>query len=350
MGHFSIRKSGLVAFALTALTALIIACAPAVGQSLEDFYRGRQVKFIVGSAGGGGYEFYARILAKHIGRHIPGNPSFILQTMPGAGGAIAANYLYNLAQRDGSEIAMLGRATITQTLLEPDEASIRFDPKQFNWIGSPQQEVGLILIRQPSPVKRIEDLRTFDVIVSGTTRMGPPSFYPRVLNQLLGMKFNVVEGYKSSQEALLALERGEVSGHASGSSAAPFRQRVAPWVKDGLVSIVAQIGLQRDEEYPDIPTVFELATMDEQRGVMQLLFAQQVVAWPLVAPPNMPAPRLAAFRNAFNKVMIDKDFLDDAARSALIIRPVNGEEIDSLLDKVFKTPEAIIAKTRDLMK
>ena len=332
------------------LTALAIAHAPAHAQGVEDFYRGRQVKFIVGSAGGGGYEFYARLLAKHLGRFIPGNPGFLLQTMPGAGGAVAANYLYNIAQQDGSEIAMLGRATITQTLLEPDDASIKFDPRQFKWIGSPQQEVGLILVRQPSPVNGIEDLRRHQVIVSGTTRMGPPSFYPRVLNHLLGTKFTVIEGYKSSQEALLALERGEVSGHASGSSAAPFRQRIAPWVKDGLVKVVAQIGLQRDEDYPDTPTVFELGTTDEQRSIMQLLFAQQVVAWPVVAPPKMPQARVAALRDAFNKAMADREFLDDAAKAALIIKPVSGADIDALRDKIFKTPDAIVARTRDLMK
>ena len=332
------------------LSALAIVQAPAYAQMGEDFYRGRQVKFIVGSAGGGGYEFYARLLAKHLGRFIPGNPTFLLQSMPGAGGAVAANYLYNLAQQDGSEIAMLGRAVITQTLLEPDEAGIKFDPKQFKWIGSPQQEVGLILVRQPSPVKLIEDLKRHEVIVSGTTHMGPPSFYPRVLNHLLGTRFTVIEGYKSSQEALLALERGEVSGHASGSSAAPFRQRIAPWAKDGLVKVVAQIGLQRDEEYPDTPTVFELATTDEQRSVMQLLFAQQVVAWPVVAPPKSPEARVALLREAFNKAMADRDFLEDAARAALIIKPVSGADIDALLDKIFQTPDAVVAKTRALMK
>lgn len=347
MVHRTLKRASIAALALIALA---YTRSPAIGQSVEQFYQGRQIKFVVGSAGGGGYEFYARLLAKHIGRYIPGRPAFILQTMPGAGGAIAANYLYNFAQQDGSEIAMLGRATITQTLLEPDDASIRFDPMQFNWIGSPQQEVGLILVRQPSRVKTIKDLLSNEVIVSGTTRMGPPSFYPRVLNNLLGTKFTVIEGYKSSQEALLALERGEVSGHASGSSAAPFRQRIAPWVKDGLVNVIAQIGLQRDEDYPEVPSVFEMATTDEQRKIMQLLFAQQIVAWPLVGPPKMPPERVAAFREGFSKVMLDKDFLDDASKSALIIKPVSGAVIDSLRNQIFKTPQAIIEKTRDLMK
>jgi tripartite-type tricarboxylate transporter receptor subunit TctC len=226
---------------MIALCASSFALTPA---SAASFYEGKRINFIVGGTAGAGLDSYVRFIARHMSKHIDGRPETVVQTMPGAGGAVAANYLYNIAQQDGSEIAMLGRATITQTLLEPDDASIKFDPRQFKWIGSPQQEVGLILVRQPSPVNGIEDLRRHEVIVSGTTRMGPPSFYPRVLNHLLGTKFTVIEGYKSSQEALLALERGEVSGHASGSSAAPFRQRVAPWVKDGLVSIVAQIGLQ----------------------------------------------------------------------------------------------------------
>ena len=337
---------------LAALTAICLACSglQAAAQSVEDFYRGRQVRFIVGSAGGGGYEFYSRLLAKHLGRFMPGNPVFILQNMPGAGGAIAANHMFNLAAQDGSEIGMLGRAVATQTLLEPDDSSIKFDPLQFKWIGTPQQEVGLIVLRQPSPIKSIQDLLQQEVVVSGTTRMGPPSFYPRVLNRLVGTRFKVIEGYKSSQEALMAVERGEVSGHASGSSAAPFRQRIAPWIQSGLVKVVAQIGMQRDEDYPDTPTVFELASTDEQRAIMRLLFAQQVVAWPVVAPPKVPAERVAALREAFDKVMQDKEFLEDARRAALIIKPVSGAAIDELLASIFQTPQEIVAKTRDLMK
>ena len=171
-----------------------------------------------------------------------------------------------------------------------------------------------------------------------------------MLNRLVGTRFKVIEGYKSSQEALMAVERGEVSGHASGSSAAPFRQRIAPWIQSGLVRVVAQIGMQRDEDYPDTPTVFELASTDEQRAIMRLLFAQQVVAWPVVAPPKVPAERVAALREAFDKVMQDKEFLEDARRAALIIKPVSGAAIDELLASIFQTPQEIVAKTRDLMK
>jgi tripartite-type tricarboxylate transporter receptor subunit TctC len=337
-------------FVWLTLAALVAISSPGASQSLEEFYKGRQIKFVVASAGGGGYDFYSRLLAKHLGRFIPGNPTFVIQNMPGAGGTVAANYLYNVAAQDGSEIAMLGRATATQPLLEPDDTAIKFNPLQFNWIGSPQQEVGLILVRQPSPIKTIGDLRTHEILVSGTTHMGPPSFYPRVLNRLVGTKFNVVEGYASSQEALLALERGEVSGHASGSSAAPFRQRIAPWIKDGTVKVVAQIGLQRDEDYSDTPTVFELAQTDEQRSIMKLLFAQQIIAWPVVAPPKMPAGRVAVLRSAFEKAMVDKEFLEDAARASLIIKPVSGASIDQLLASIFRTPDDIVAKTRLLMK
>ena len=332
------------------LAALTASTSSSHGQSVDDFYKGRQLKFIVGSAGGGGYEFYSRLLTRHMTRFIPGNPHFVIQNMPGAGGVIAANYLFNIAPQDGSEIGMVGRATATQTLLQPEDTSVKFAPRQFKWIGSPQQEVGLLLVRLPSPINTIGDLRKHEVIVSGTARMGPPSFYPRVMNGLLGTKFKVIEGYKSSQEALLALERGEVAGHASGSSAGPLRERIDPWIKAGQVKVVAQIGITRDSEFSGVPTVLELAETEEQRAVLRLIFAQQVLAWPIVAPPRTPGERVTALRHAFDRSVADLEFLEEARKAGLMINPVSGKAADEFLAEVYMTSDDVVSATRNLMK
>ena len=177
---------------------------------------------------------------------MPGNPLFVMQNMPGAGGVIVANYLYNIAPHDGSEIGMVARAASTQPLLDPKDRGPKYVATKFNWIGTPQQEVGLLIVRQPSRIQSIADLKSQELVLGGTSPAAPTSYYPRLMNKLLGTKFKVVDGYKGSQEALLALERGEVEGHSSGSSAAPLRERIAPWIKDGKVKILAQIGLERD--------------------------------------------------------------------------------------------------------
>jgi tripartite-type tricarboxylate transporter receptor subunit TctC len=323
--------------------ALFLATAgSAKAQSVTDFYAGRQAKFYIASAGGGGYDFYARLVGRFLGRHIGGHPLFVMQNMPGAGGVVLANYLYNVAPHDGSEIGMIARGAGTQPLIDPSDKGPRYDATKFNWIGTPQQEVGLLLVRQPSPVHTLADLKTHQVIISATSPVAPTSLYPRMLNRLLGTKFKVVEGYKSSQEALLALERGEVEGHSSGSSAAPLRERIAPWVKAGTVKIVAQIGLARDPELPDVPLILDLATTPAERQIMEVVFAQQVMAWPVVAPPGVPSERIAALREAFDATMADPDFLAEARRQKLTINPVSGVKIAELLGRVYATPKGVL--------
>jgi tripartite-type tricarboxylate transporter receptor subunit TctC len=317
-------------------------------QSVQDFYAGRQVKFVIASAGGGGYDFYGRLVGRFMSRHLPGQPLFVMQNMPGAGGVIAANHLYNVAPRAGSEIAMVARGAATQPLLDPKDRSPRYNAAALNWIGTPQQEVGLLLVRQPSPIRTIADLRTHELILSGTSPIAPTSLYPRVLNRLFGTRLKVIEGYKSSQDALLALERGEVEGHASGSSAAPLRDRIAPWIRDGKVKILAQIGMARDPELPEVPLILDLAVTPAERQIMELVLTQQLMAWPIVAPPALPSTRVRALRAAFDATMQDAEFLAEAARQKLVINPVSGEAINQLLDRVYATPKDVLDRVTSL--
>jgi tripartite-type tricarboxylate transporter receptor subunit TctC len=325
----------------------VLPCA-AQAQTVEQFYAGKQVKLFVGSSAGTGYDTYARLVGRFMSKHLPGNPLIITPNMPGAGGIIVSNYLYNVAPRDGSEIAMLPRGAATQPLLEPKDAAPKYVATKFNWIGTPQQEVGLLLVRQPSPIKSLEDVKTHVLILASTSSISPSSYYPRVMNRLLGTKFKVVEGYKSSQEALLALERGEVEGHSSGSSSGPLRARIAPWIKEGKVKILAQVGLEKDREYPDAPLIMDLAKTNDDRRVMELVFTQQLMAWPLSAPPDVPADRVKALRDAFDAAMKDPELLAEAARQQLLINPVSGAKITELLERVYKTPQELLDRLNGL--
>jgi tripartite-type tricarboxylate transporter receptor subunit TctC len=333
----------LLGFALGAA-----AVAAARAETVEQFYAGKQVKFVVGSAGGGGYEVYSRLLLPYLTRHLPGHPLFVMQEMPGAGGMVAANYLYSIARQDGSEIGMVGRGTGIEPLLDPKDKALRYVATRFNWIGTPQQEVGLVLMRLPSPIERMEGLKTHELIVSGTTSAAAPSYYPRLMNKVLGTRFKVVDGYKSSQEALLALERGEVDGHCSGSSSAPLRARIAPWIESGKVKILAQIGREKDPDYPDVPLTLDLAANAADRQVMEVALTQQVMAWPVVAPPGVPPERVKALRDAFDATMKDPEFLAEAMRQKLIINPVGGDKISALLDRMYALPKDLLDRVAAL--
>jgi tripartite-type tricarboxylate transporter receptor subunit TctC len=337
--------SGAILAAICALGAM-----PAWAEPIEEFFAGRQVKLVLGSAGGGGYESYARLLIPYLSRHLPGHPLIVLQEMPGAAGMVAANYLYNIAHRDGSEIGMVGRGVGIEPLLDPKDPGPRYVAAKFNWIGSPQQEVGLVLTRLPSAIATMQDLKTHELIVSGTTAASAPSYYPRLMNAVLGTRFKVVEGYKSSQEALLALERGEVDGHCSGSSSAPLRARIEPLVAAGKVKILAQIGREKDPDYPDIPLILDLAATPADRQVLELALTQQVMAWPVVAPPGVPAERIKALRDAFEATMTDPEFLAEAARQKIIINPVSGEKIAGLIDRVYASPREVLDRVAALSR
>jgi tripartite-type tricarboxylate transporter receptor subunit TctC len=335
---------------------IIVLCAAAIcslspaarADPVEEFFSGRQIKFVIGSAGGGGYESYSRLITPYLSRHLPGHPLFVMQEMPGAAGMVAANYLYNIARHDGSEIGMVGRGVGIEPLLDPKDKAPRYVAGKFNWIGTPQQEVGLVFMRLPSPIAGMQDLKTRELIVSGTTSAAAPSYYPRLMNTLLGTRFKVVEGYKSSQEALLALERGEVDGHCSGSSSATLRARMQPLVGAGKVKILAQLGRDKDPDYPDVPLILDLAATPADRQILELAFTQQVMAWPIVAPPGVPADRIKALRDAFEATMKDPDFLMEAARQKLIINPVSGEKIAGLLERIYASPKDVLDRVAAL--
>jgi tripartite-type tricarboxylate transporter receptor subunit TctC len=323
---------------------------PAIAQAPAEFFRGKRLTLITAASVGGGYDQYARLLAKHMPKHIPGEPMIVVQNMVGAEGIRAANYLYNVAAQDGSVIGGLSRNNGLARFYDVNNTGLQFDARKFHWLGSPQQEIGLFILNTKTGLGSIEDLKTREITTSSTARSAPTSIYARMLNALYGTKIKVVEGYGGSQECLLAVERNEVDGHVSGGSSGAFRARIAPWLKSGAAKVILQQGMARDPAFPDVPTALEIMTNPADRQMFEIAFAEQVMGRPFVLPPGVPADRVKILRAAFDAAMKDPALLEDAKTQNMEIDPVTGVEINALLDRVYAAPADVVARLRELAK
>ena len=333
------------------LSALLLSLPLAAqAQSPAEFFKNRKMTLVTSASTGGGYDQYARLVARHMPKHLPGAPTMIVQNMPGAEGIKAANYLYTVAARDGSIVGGLQRNNGLTKFYHPDNANAQFDARKFIWLGSTQQEIGFFLLRNATGVKNLEDLRTKEVTISSSARNSPSSIYSRLLNEFFTTKMRVIEGYDGSQAALMAIERGEVDGHISGGTSAAFRARYRPWEKAGEVFVAMQLGMDRDKEYPDVPTVLELAPNPTARAIFEIAFVEQVMGRPFVLPPEVPKDRADVLRAAFDLTMKDAGFLEDAAKVGAEIDPVSGERINELLDKVYSAPAELTQRLRELVQ
>jgi tripartite-type tricarboxylate transporter receptor subunit TctC len=319
----------------------------ALAESAADFFRGKRINLYVSSTVGGGYDQYARLLAKYIVRHIAGEPTMVVQNMVGAEGIRAANHLYAVAEQDGTALGALSRNIGTVQLFQP---GIQFDARRFQWIGSPQQEVGLFIISTKKGLRSLDDVKTREVASSSTARNAPTSVYPRMLNALYGTKLRPVEGYPGSPEALVAFERGEVEAYVSGGTSAATLGRMMPWFKQGMALPVLQMGMKRGANFTDIPTAIDMMPTAEAKQMFEIVFTDQVMGRPFVAPPGVPANRVAALRAGFDATMKDPAFLAEAAAQKMEIDPVTGIEINALLERVHAAPPAVIARIRELVK
>ncbi len=335
------------------LATLGLALLPAQiarADAVTDFYAGKRLTLITSASTGGGYDQYARLLAQHMPKYIPGAPNIIVQNMPGAEGIKAANYLSEIAPRDGTSLGGLQRNTALARFYQPQGTTIQFDVQKFTWLGSMQQEIGLLLVRPASGVTDVTGLKTKEITASSTSRNSPASIYPRLLNALYGAKIRVIEGYGGSQESLLALERGEADSHVSGGSSAAFRARYRPWEKAGTVKVLLQIGMERDREYPNIPTALEIVDNPEAKRIFEIAFVEQVMGRPFMLPPDVPKDRSNALRKAFDEAMKDKDLIVDADKRGMELDPVGGARIAELLDLVYNTPPALAERIRQIVK
>jgi tripartite-type tricarboxylate transporter receptor subunit TctC len=338
-----------VATALFACFALLATpCARA--QSVADFYRGKTIMLYTAASVGGGYDQYARLLAKHMPRHIPGDPDIVVSNMVGAEGLRVANYLYNVAAQDGTVIGGLSRNTGLARFYGFNSAGIQFDARKFHWLGSPEQEVGLFLLSAKSGLHTIGDLKTRQVTVSSTADNSPTTVYARLLNDTLGTKLKPITGYAGSQACLLALERNEVDAHISGGSSAPFRARIMPWLAKGDAKVIMLMGMKRDRAFPGVPTAIEVEPTPAGKQLFEIAFAEQVMGRPFVLPPKMPADRVAALRAAFDATVKDPEFLADAKAQKAHIDPISGVEINALLERVYSMPPDVVARIRNIVK
>jgi tripartite-type tricarboxylate transporter receptor subunit TctC len=338
--------AGLVVAAL-GLGAQIALATHAHADAVADFYRGKQVAVIIALPPGGGYDLNARALARHMGRYLPGQPAMVTKNMPGAASIRAANYLYNVAPKDGTEFAIFTRTVPIDPLLGGQ--GDQFDALKFNWIGSTSNEVSTCVAWHTAPVKTYQDLLNKELIVSASGAGSPSVVYPRVLNAALGTKFKVISGYAGSAEAVLALERGEAQGNCAWGWV-PMIATKGDWLRDGKLNVIVQTGMKSYPGRENVPVALDMAKTDDDRRLMELVFAPQTFARPFAAPPDVPKDRVAALRKAFNDTTRDPRFLADAEKEQLEIELVTGEEIEAILRRLYQTPPAVIERARRAME
>ncbi len=333
-------KTGLAASLAGFVTASLAMTLPNEANAQADFYAGKQLTLIIGSSAGGGYDVISRLLARHFGRLIPGNPTVVPQNMPGAASLAANNHLYNQAPRDGTVIGALQRGTLLAKIVNPK--GVLFEIDKLNWVGSLNTETGLVVSLATTPHRTAKDLLEHELIV-GAQAGSDPEISPLLYKNLLGMKFKIVAGYPGSSEAILAMERNEVQG--SGDWGFSSLKAVRPtWLADGKVRILMQGALTKHKDLPEVPLPMEFAKSEIDRKVLELYFTQKTMARPIVAPPGTPPERLEILRKAFEALATDATFLADAQRSKQDIDIVPGAELDRIVTTVSKTTPEVAAR------
>ena len=329
------------------LAACLSACiASAKADPIADFYAGRTVTMVVSTSSGGGYDTLARAIARHIGKHVPGNPTVIVRNMPGAGGLTATNYLYSAAERDGSVIGLVQNNPPFEPLFGTKEA--RFDPKQFNWLGTPSVETAMVLVWHAVPVFSVDDLRRRETVMGASGANSTPAFFGRLFNATLGTKMKIIPGYPGQNEALMAMERGEIDGYPSVFYSALSSTRPT-WLADKTARAVIQYGPEKLKELADVPFAPDLVGNPDDKLLMQAAFAPLAIGRPLLMPPGVPADRVAAMRKALAETFADPEFLAEAAKIGLSVNdPRSGEDLLRVIEHAYDTPPQIVDRLRQL--
>jgi tripartite-type tricarboxylate transporter receptor subunit TctC len=338
----------LVAATLAGLLIMSAQSAPA--DEVADFYTGKTVTLVVGADAGGGYDIYARLLAQFLLKYIPGKPAMIVQNRPGAGSINATNYVYNVAPQDGTVVLSTNRtAAFAQVLGHPGP---RYQATKFNWLGSLNNEVGVIEVRGDHPAKTVEDARKIPVIVGSASTGGDGDIYPTLMNNTLDTKFNIVRGYKGSVTVDLAIERREVDGQSDSFSA--MVKHFPNWRQS--MSVLVQLSMTKHPQMSDIPLIFDYIkpefikpgmTVEEVNTLWRIILIQKTMGRPFAVGPNVPPARVKALREAFTAAVRDPEFLAEAERTSNEINPVDGSEIQAALEKISSAPKSVIAKLNE---
>jgi tripartite-type tricarboxylate transporter receptor subunit TctC len=329
------------------LAPLGILCAAACAGSgnadtLADFYAGRTIDLYIGFSPGGAYDIYARQLARFMGNHLTGHPTFVPRTMAGAGGLTLANFLYNVAPKDGTAFGTFSRGLATEPLLG---SGTRFDAAKFFWLGSVAAETSLCAVWSTSPIKTWDDMMHKDFVVGGTGPGADTDVFAPMLKNMFGAKLKLITGYPGGNELNAALEKGEIDGRCGWSWSA-IKSTSMSWVIDKKIRMLLQLGLSKNPELPDVPWVMDFAANERDRQILKLILARLVVAWPFVAPPGIPEGQKAALRRAFDDTMRDPGFLSETKRSGLDVNPVGGAEIDTLIAELYRIPREVVDAAR----
>ncbi|HEY6255195.1 MAG TPA: tripartite tricarboxylate transporter substrate-binding protein [Xanthobacteraceae bacterium] len=339
----------MIAFAIcragAALAAIVIAAASAQADQVADFYHGKTLNLIIGTSTGNDYDFRARLLARHLGRHIPGEPTIVPQNMPGVGGVKAANYLASIAPHDGTALHMIMSNMMSSEAIGAQ--GVQFDTRKFFWVGNTTSTPNVTVSWYKSGVTSIDQLKTRELIVGapgGTAGV----IYATAMNGLLGTKFKLVTGYPGGNEVNLAMERGEIDGRASNSWAS-WKSTRPDWVAEKKIIVLVQVGLKRAADLADVPLLFELAGNDMDRQVLTFLSADTSIARALVTAPDTPPERVAALRRAFDATMQDPEFLAEAEKAKMDIDPMRGEESQKVADAIVNTPPAVVMRAKTLL-
>ena len=324
--------------------ALAAAALPAAAQQpAAPFYQGKSITMLIGFGPGGGNDIWARMVARHIGKYIPGNPTVVPQNLPGGGGLLVANQLYNVSPKDGTVIALINRGIPMEPLL--GGLGPQFDPLKFNWLGSPDRDTAICVSRTDSGVTTIKHLFEKELVMGATGSGADSAIYPEFMGVLLGMKFKVVKGYKGSNEVRLAMERGEVQG-ICGSNDSVMNSDIA---RSGKLTVLFQARLEPDPRMKSVPLGAAGARSAEEKQILELFFMRAALGRPFVAPPGLPAERLEILRRAFDQTMRDKTFVEEAEKQKFSVEPMSGRELAANIERAYKMPPEIIKKTAEVL-
>jgi tripartite-type tricarboxylate transporter receptor subunit TctC len=334
-------QRNLIAVSLFCLAAA--APAHAQQQDVASFYKGKQIHLLVGSAAGSGYDIGARVVARYLGKYIPGNPTVVVENQPGAASLTMTSALYNTQPRDGTFIGAAINGMPTAPLFEP--TGTRFDPTKFNWLGSTDSEVQVTYVWHTAPVQSFADLMTKELI-TGATQPGTSQVdFPLIANAVLGTKFKVISGYLGTTDIHKAMEAGEVQGNGA-SAYASLKELNSDWLADKKVLVIAQWGFHKHPDLPDVPSVLDMAKNEADKEALRLVVARLQYSRPFFAPPDVPPARAAALRDAFEKTVKDPDFLADAAKAHMEVAPVSGQDVAALVAQVSASPPDVVARVR----
>jgi tripartite-type tricarboxylate transporter receptor subunit TctC len=335
------RSSCLTA---TALALAVGWTSPLAAQSVEEFYSSNDIDLYIGYSAGGGYDAHARTLARHMGKHIPGNPDIIPRNREGAGSMLLSNELATTLPADGTVFALIGRGQVLQPLYGVPEA--QFKPREMNWIGSTSNEVSICIVWKDVPIDTWQGLKTRGMIVGGTGPGADTDTFPRVLNNVLGTKLQLITGYPGGSDVVLAMERGEVEGRCGYSYSSMVSQR-PDLLEEDKVRILMQMSTAKHPAIPDVPLIMDIAETDRDREVLTMVFLPQAMGRPFVAPAGVPEDRVAALRAAFDATMEDPEFLADVEQQGLDLAPVSGMEIQAMVARMYEQPQEIIDAAKE---